>query len=166
MSSEMREVLAALRAIDPFPSRVSRKNALPKGHTKYVGFCFGKVKALDKGYVRSRFDARFPDLLKAARRLIKAHDPSFKYTSIQVNKNMKCIPHKDTNNIGMSYIIGLGKYTGGHLALGDDPKTLKKVNIRNKFFKFDGRHTTHQVTPFEGERYSLVYFTTGPRTPK
>lgn len=155
MAEFRKKTLAELRAIDPFPSRESRKNARPDGVKKYVGFCFGKVKKLDEGYVRSQFDARFPGLLKAARELIKAHDPSFRYTSIQVNKNMQCKPHKDTYNKGMSYIIGLGAYTGGELLTGD-----RSINIRNKFLKFDGRQT-HSTAPFKGERYSLVYFTTG-----
>jgi predicted 2-oxoglutarate/Fe(II)-dependent dioxygenase YbiX len=90
--------------------------------------------------------------------LMKAYDPTFKYTSIQVNKNMQCAPHRDSLNDGLSYIIGLGDYTGGDLVVHHKDGTTTAHNIRNKFVKFDG-HEVHHVEPFEGERYSLVFFT-------
>jgi hypothetical protein len=34
----------------------------------------------------------------------------------------------------------------------------KAYNIRNRWKRFDGRKE-HWVAPFEGERYSLVFFT-------
>lgn len=128
------------------------------GVKKYVGFCLGKVRQLAVGIVRSRFDARFPELLALARRLMRSHDPRFKYTSVQVNKNMACRPHRDAGNEGPSYIIGLGDYTGGRLVVWDDAGKQQRIDIRNRFFRFDGRKL-HAVEPFKGERYSLVFFT-------
>lgn len=157
-------VLRELRAIPKFPSRNdTRVNARPQGATSYVGFCLGKVKMLVGGIVDSRFNARFPELLRAAQALMHAHDPAFKFTSIQVNKNMQCSPHKDSGNVGMSYIIGLGDYTGGELVVAPKNAPVQEHDIRGKFLYFDGCHNTHSVNPFQGERYSLVFF--NPRTP-
>ena len=36
-----------------------------------------------------------------------------------VNKNQKASSHTDINNVGESYIIGLGDYTGGELVFTD-----------------------------------------------
>jgi hypothetical protein len=152
-------VLRLLRDIRPFPSRKdTRKRARPIGAQAYVGFCLGAVNAADT-VVPSRFNVKYPDLLKAARRLMKAHDPTFRYTSIQVNKNMQCAPHRDKGNAGPSYGIGLGNYTGGKLVVEGTPHVL-----RNRFVKFDGRKL-HYVTPFTGERYTLIYFTIQRRRP-
>ena len=54
----------------------------------------------------------------------------------QYNKNHRCAKHKDGRNVGESYIIGLGDYTGGELMVWDEnDKNPKKHNIRNKFYK-------------------------------
>jgi hypothetical protein len=70
-----------------------------------------------------------------------------------VNKNICSPPHIDKNNVGPSYIIALGEFTGGNLCIEG-----KEYNIKNKFLKFDGTKA-HWVTPFKGTRYSLVFFT-------
>lgn len=149
-----RKTLKLLQAIEPFPQRKdTRKDARPIGKEAFVGFCLGKVKKLDAGIVQSRFNSRFPELYRTARQLMHVHDPKFKYTSIQINKNMACAPHRDAHNMGPSYGIGLGRYTGGELVVDG-----QKFKLRNKFVKFDGR-LLHHVEPFKGERYTLIYFT-------
>jgi hypothetical protein len=49
--------------------------------------------------------------------------------------------------------MALGDYTGGELNIEG-----KKFNIRNRMKRFDGR-LGHWTEPFEGERYSIIYFT-------
>ena len=87
--------------------------------------------------------------------------------------------HVDANNLGPSWIIGLGDYTGGELWLADPDgdielevkqKMLRRsekpgdiikgrlINIKDKWFHFDGR-VPHAAMPFQGNRFSLVYFT-------
>lgn len=137
-----------------FPVCFSRKNvgvshAFALGTVNYRGqkSLQGKTKG------PSRFNKKFPKLYKLIRKLIKEEQPDFKYTTIQVNKNVLCPPHVDKNNVGPSYIIALGDYTGGDLVIKGKP-----FNIKNKWKHFDGTQG-HWVTPFNGERYSLVYFT-------
>lgn len=155
LTEAKREVLRLLRAIDPFPARKdTRKQVRQPGQTTpYYQFALGRVVKLDTGITHSRFNARFPELHRACRRLMHTRDPLFRYDAIQINKNQQCAPHKDTNNHGPSYIIGLGDYTGGELVINK----MRKVSIRNKFVMFDGTEL-HETTPFKGERYSLVFF--------
>ena len=53
-----------------------------------------------------------------------------------------------------SLIVGLGTYVGGELMVEGE-----KHNIRYKPLEFNGWTQRHWTTPFEGERYSLVFFT-------
>ena len=101
----------------------------------------------------SRHNEKHKQLFKLAKKLIKTYKPDFKYTTIQINKNLPCKPHVDKNNVGPSYIIALGDFTGGELCLEG-----KEFNIKNRFKKFDGTKG-HWTKPFKGERYSLIYFT-------
>jgi hypothetical protein len=139
-----------------FPNCRSRKNV---GDKTIKAFALGTVnyrgqKSLG-GRTRgpSRFNKNFPKLYGEIRKLIQTHRPAFPYTTIQVNKNVCCDPHVDKNNVGPSYIIALGDYTGGKLVVEG-----KQFDIHNRWKKFDGR-LGHWVTPFKGTRYSLVYFT-------
>lgn len=94
-----------------------------------------------------------------ARNIMLKEDNIFEYTTIQFNKNHQCAKHKDKKNQGVSYIVGLGDYTGGRLIVYDeDGNNPEYIDIKNKFYKFDGSKYPHETEPFEGERYSLVYF--------
>jgi hypothetical protein len=101
----------------------------------------------------SRWNKKFPKLFRLVKALIAEYHPDFKYTTIQVNKNLECKPHIDQNNVGDSYAIAFGEYTGGELVVEGEA-----FNIRNRWKRFDGRKA-HWVEPFHGERYSLVFFT-------
>ena len=46
--------------------------------------------------------------------------PDFEFESVIINKNMLCPPHKDSNNIGDSIIIGLGNYDYGDFIINDE----------------------------------------------
>jgi hypothetical protein len=83
---------------------------------------------------------------------------TFHWNQVQINKNWAIPPHRDASNQGRSYIVGLGDYKNGRLMVNINGKN-KSVNIRNKVFGFDGSKHTHWVTPFVGERWSLVFFT-------
>lgn len=81
-------------------------------------------------------------------------DPNFRFTKITLNKNNQCPPHRDSNNKGITMIKSLGEYTGGLLCL----ETGEKINLREKPFYFYGSEVTHWVEPFDGERYTIVYY--------
>ena len=87
-------------------------------------------------------------------------EPDFKWTTIQYNQNQVSAKHKDRNNVGDSYIIALGDYEGGLLKVwhNDDDEEPEYIDIKNKFYKFDGGKKWHESTAFTGTRLSLVFF--------
>ena len=137
-----------------FPTCNNRKNI---GKSK--AFVLGEVnyrgqEALEyKTRGPSRWNERFSKLYKLLQKLI-SFKSEFKYTTIQVNKNVLSPPHVDINNVGISYIIALGDYSGGELVIEGKP-----YNIKNKWKEFNGKEQGHWVQPFSGTRYSLVFFT-------
>jgi hypothetical protein len=139
-----------------FPNCKSRTNISSKGVEAFV---LGDVnyrgqKALNNR-VRgpSRNNKKFKVLYDKLSEFMSKSKPNFEYTTIQVNKNVFCNPHVDKNNVGPSYIIALGDFTGGELIIEGE-----EFNIKNKWKKFDGRRA-HWINPFKGRRYSLVFFT-------
>jgi hypothetical protein len=90
-------------------------------------------------------------------------DPVFaeQYTALAVTSNFMGSPHIDTQNIGPFYGLSLGDFTkgGGALCVELDPVTVAAVDTRNRLGKVDGRNP-HWVAPYEGERFSLIYYQT------
>mmetsp|Transcript_20775 Transcript_20775/g.45061 ORF Transcript_20775/g.45061 Transcript_20775/m.45061 type:complete len:832 (+) Transcript_20775:71-2566(+) len=100
----------------------------------------------------------FPELVKAAFELEVALFPDREPSStIAINRNAQFRPHTD-NGAGAgqstSLIVGLGTYAGGELVVEG-----AKKDIRYKAIEFDGWKERHWTLPFQGERYSLVWFT-------
>ena len=91
-----------------------------------------------------------------------------KYTAIAVTKNFVGSPHIDTQNIGPFYGMSMGDFAngGGKIGIELNAREIAEVDTREKLCKCDGRFP-HWVTPFEGERYSLIYYQTeGEVTPQ
>eukprot|EP00812_Abedinium_dasypus_P003711 NODE_1458_length_1137_cov_337.290203.p1 GENE.NODE_1458_length_1137_cov_337.290203~~NODE_1458_length_1137_cov_337.290203.p1 ORF type:complete len:340 (-),score=95.62 NODE_1458_length_1137_cov_337.290203:100-1119(-) len=96
----------------------------------------------------------------------------FTFTSININRNYGARLHRDGGNVGPSFIKAFGEFTGGALNYfpEDDRSTdlptlvaeagnkKVKVNLSKGLLLFDGKRA-HEVDPFEGERYTLVFFT-------
>ena len=80
--------------------------------------------------------------------------PQFNFTSIQVNRDLESALHVDANNMGPSYIVGLGNYKGGDLWVHREGK----IDLRGQWVSIDG-NIPHGTMPFTGRRYTLVYFT-------
>jgi len=88
-------------------------------------------------------------------------DLKFHYTTIQYNYNQVSKKHKDKKNIGESYIVAIGDYTGGRLKVWKDEKgegDPDYIDIKNKLYKFNGSKYYHETEEFVGTRISLVYF--------
>ena len=155
--------------------RTERPNVVRESHKNregerrgYEGFALGKVtswagKGENAGYkqilsLKTR-DKKYKGLFKETKKLMKIRDPKFKFTSVQYNKNNRAKRHKDSKNVGISYIIGLGNYTGGELIIFDEnEKNRVKHDIKNKFYKFNGSIYPHETAAFKGERYTLVFY--------
>jgi hypothetical protein len=102
-------------------------------------------------------------LWELAHETMQKTDPVFaeQYTALAVTGNFTGSPHIDTQNVGPFYGLALGDFSdgGGALCVELDPMTVAAVDTRNRLGKVDGRFP-HWVAPYEGERFSLIYYQT------
>ena len=78
-------------------------------------------------------------------------------THCAVNRNATFLPHVDSGRgagQSVSMIYGLGDYTGGAICVEGTASDIRYVPL-----EFDGWRQRHWTEPYEGERYSLVWFT-------
>jgi hypothetical protein len=123
--------------------------------------------------------SQHPWLTKLLIGALRAIAPDFPFSSIQLNYNYASRPHVDKNNLGTSFFVALGNFSGGELWVhdedGQEPYTLdgdedvtafyhvgrelngQVLDARDHWTVFDG-NKLHYTKPFQGERYSLIYF--------
>jgi len=78
-------------------------------------------------------------------------------THCAVNRNAQFVPHVDSGRgagQSLSMIAGLGDYKGGEIHVEGQAYDIRYVAL-----EFDGWKQRHWTAPFDGERYSLVWFT-------
>jgi len=76
------------------------------------------------------------------------------FTSIYLNRNNTCAPHKDRSNHGDLVIVSFGNYKGCTLMIEGE-----NANAYLQPIKFDGTKQTHWNTvDLEGTKYSLVFY--------
>ena len=93
----------------------------------------------------------------ALNRLIRSScHPAFEWTSLQFNRNTVADPHTDKNNVGLSFVLVCGSYSGGSLCVPrrgiETPPGKSPVGIY-----IDGREV-HLSRAYEGTRFSVVAF--------
>jgi hypothetical protein len=117
---------------------------------------FGIVRRRTSQADYSRHCRERPFLYKLLLRFGNTYVPKdMKWNSITVNMNFECKPHMDKGNLGDSWLVAFGDYTGGALMFNEEEIDVKYTPFRANFTKYE-----HWVQPFEGERYSLVYYHT------
>lgn len=79
------------------------------------------------------------------------------WTSITVNQNYRCQPHRDKGNYGNSFLVAFGDYQGGCLQILEGDLSGNH-DINCKPIKTDFSKVLHSVQDFTGERYSLVFY--------
>ena len=128
-----------------------------KGFSKHRSMTFGIVKVRYSGTIGlSRPSIQHPAIYDEMRRLAHLIAPDFPYSSIHLNKNVVCPPHRDDNNIGPSMIVSFGDYDGCELVVGG-----KVVDTKHRPIIFDGSRIDHMNLPtLVGNKYSLVFFNT------
>jgi hypothetical protein len=111
---------------------------------------------------------RHQQLWDLAVEALREADPQYAstFTSLAITGNFKGSPHIDTENVAPFYALALGDFTGGgRVAVESGERQVTEVDTRFGFAKVDGRFP-HWVTPYRGERFSLIYYTTeGPAAP-
>ena len=103
---------------------------------------------------------RHAELWKAACELIRSVCPDYHWTSVQFNRNFRGSPHRDDKDASYQVAMAFGEYEGGELRVRGKRGTTD-VDTRNRWVRFDGRYE-HEVLPYEGTRYSVVYFQLEP----
>jgi len=121
---------------------------------------FGYGMRTFKGYAEFISNKRYAYLFKllvAFGNLIVPKD--WTYQAITLNHGVEAKKHKDSKNCGDSVIIGIGDYTGGDLRVWDtDEGDGKEYNLHDTPYMFNGALHYHQTMPFEGERYTMIFY--------
>lgn len=93
---------------------------------------------------------------------------SIEWNAITLNEDYQANPHYDRGNIGESFLVSFGVFTGGRLILyeNNDLQKPKYVDIKNNPIVLDFSKQLHSVEAFEGKRFSLVYYKANPRKGK
>eukprot|EP00971_Amphidinium_carterae_P134799 2671392-Amphidinium_carterae.2 len=115
---------------------------------------------------------RYPEVVQAC--FADTRTKRYPFASMQLTSHTYLPCHQDKNNVGCSWLIGLGTYSGGRLwcesPTGSHPPPITKhdwektlrgdyVDVNHKWHCFDGTrfHAVEPVT--SGERISLTLFT-------
>jgi hypothetical protein len=161
----LQEIYEELEDIHIPTTFVKRNNTGGNNHSVKTGTthqknarqsCFGKIR-IGTRRVNSVITNKYPHIMKFFKKFIKVHNPKFKFSSVQVNKNTICKKHLDSINTGESLLVGFGKYTGGRTVLYINNKP-KKFHIKTNSLIFNGSEIEHKSEKFKGTRYSLVFF--------
>ena len=84
------------------------------------------------------------------------------WNAITVNDSYAAKPHKDKGNVGNSFLVAFGPYTGGALKIHEGT-SAGYWNIRHQPLILDFSQVLHSVEDFEGRRFSLVFYTAKER---
>lgn len=122
-----------------------------------TNFGFGRTRHGYKAYVtNTKYAAVFRALVAFSN---VALPRNWTYQSITLNHNVLAKKHIDGQNNGSSVIVGIGDYTGGSLNVYDKPGVVAtSYDIQDKPLMFNGAIYPHETLPFEGERYTIIFF--------
>lgn len=166
-------VLKTLR-LWSFDKSTSRQNVLPEGHEWVHSDTLGVIESRgDHSMIITTACKGHESFVRLLSSWARKRSPNgdLPFTTISLNKNYAGRLHRDSGNMGPSIGLAIGPFTGGRLRFWADdsgrgsrshveevrnePSVL--LNIKQGVV-FDG-NCAHEVQPFEGERYSLIFFT-------
>ncbi len=121
----------------------------------------GNGRSCSFGFIRKRhrlpgvgiYNAKKPIVWKALKAF--ADSTGFEWDSIQVNQDCVCGKHKDANNVGDSYLVSFGDYTGGELVVEGEV-----YDCNMKPIIFNGAKMEHWNNELTGSKWSIVLFRT------
>jgi hypothetical protein len=158
------EALAELRKVTipkiPKPAKdlkdANRGNRLgTNGRTITLGF--GDTRHGIKEYATNK---KYRDVLVAVCRLANSILPvGWSYNGITLNHNIHARRHTDSKNTGISYILGIGTFTGGEIKVfAPDGSGSTAHDLHDQAVGFNGGLLEHETADFEGERYTMVFY--------
>jgi len=161
-----------------FSENIARLNVMQPGQKYVYSDTIGAIRARSFGFHPTPPTRRYPFFVKLINKWLADNKPpglsaKFVNTALNLNCNYNGRRHRDQNNEGISVIRAFGKFKGGKLRYWakDVKKPRPKVDTLNikdatafdlakETVVFDGNRA-HEVDPFEGQRYSVVFFTAG-----
>jgi len=134
--------------------RCTKNNNNRRGFVDHRGALYGKVKPRYRTGSKLSKDSRdHPEVYSEIFRLGKIICP-IPFTTVQLNKDLVCAPHKDSQNIGESCLVSFGTYTGGNIVIEGEI-----MDARHNAIVFNGSKLLHWNMPIlSGTKYSLVFF--------
>ena len=73
----------------------------------------------------------------------------FSHSTCHVNRNFNGVPRRDKNDVGLSWALSLGDFSGGELVCEtEDQRALVCHNTKRRPVIFDGARP-HWVTPYD-----------------
>lgn len=126
-----------------------------RGFGKHQAATIGVVKARSRGIIgQSVFSKKHPAIHNEVFRIGALICP-FEFNAVQLNYNVVCPPHVDSNNASESVLVSFGKYTGGKIVVND-----VECDAYCQPLTFDGTRLIHWNTPLEegSNKYSLVFY--------
>jgi len=160
-----------------FSENHGRLNVLPEGRKYVYSDTIGAIRRRTGEFGITPPTKKYPDFVRIFNQWLSDNKPKipckFLCTAINLNANYAGRRHRDANNEGPSVIRAFGKFKGGRLCYwpNDNVKPKPKVDVLKKedCVKYDLSKNTiafngnnaHEVEPFTGERYSVVFFTSG-----
>mmetsp|Transcript_20218 Transcript_20218/g.56923 ORF Transcript_20218/g.56923 Transcript_20218/m.56923 type:complete len:502 (+) Transcript_20218:77-1582(+) len=167
------EVLLTLKRW-PFFRNPWRKNVMQPGKTWVFSDTLGLLRDRQGDVHLTAPTRRYPQVAELLSRWLTDRLPeetkNFTFTSMNVNCNYAAAIHRDNGNFGPSFIKAFGEFSGGTLnywpedtggGLQGLPKSGKtSFDLTRGLALFNG-NCAHSVEPFNGSRYSIVYFTVG-----
>ena len=155
------------------PNR-TRKNVVPEGAPFVFSETLGLVRSRTGKLIMTNITRQYDSVFMLLCKWLTDNMPPglkhpFPFTSISVNYDYGARIRRGGNSMGASMTKSFGCFTGGELLYwGEDDGLTPLDRMRREdacaidshsgLLLFDGRRA-HAVVPFEGERYSLVYFT-------
>ena len=110
-----------------------------------------------KGKYNTTLKTEFPELMEHFKEFRDYHFPDFHFDQVMINKNYPVGLHRDKANVGVSTLISFGDYTGGETRVHYE-EGAADYNSNCIPVQFNGSLYAHEVLPFEGTRYALVFF--------
>lgn len=149
-------------------NKVNVQKLAPNNRSEILG-TIGRSMTFGYGYKIAaspgpyRWNNKYPDLFKALIAFGNSVVPAgWEYDSITLNKDMIANKHKDSKNVGLSVIVGLGDYTGGEIRVWNaEDEDAKEYDIHDKPLMFNGGLLYHEGTPFKNTRYTMVFYKQG-----
>jgi len=171
--AEMTRVLKAWG----FARNVARTNVMHPGQSWVWSDTLGLLRDRVGDIHMTQSSVKYPEVVTLVNKWLSDRLPAgmrpFAWTSLNVNKDYAAYIHRDGNNFGPSMIAAFGDFTGGELnyypdddGKGEPDKLLKGKHKAESFVLGKGRarvngNSAHSVNPFEGNRFSIVFFTLG-----